>query len=196
MCRASWLEVWSGLAIENNVETHMHATRTKHSCTLLTHTSHARTRIACARDVHDVAYVAWMRGVRACIGCIPYVISLGASRASCICMYGVRAWRGWYACARVAFAWMACRLACSMHVCFNIIFNFNPVSVVKSACKTHAMQTRMRAMHETLTYAHTRACALAKGLFLRTLYTLPEYDDFGYLKVKGMVNTGSAISRL
>ena len=48
-----------------------------------------------------------------------------------------------------------------------------------------------RAAH---TYSHTRT--RSKNLFSRNFCTSREYGDYGYLKIKGMANTWSAISRL
>ena len=79
-----------------------------------------------------------------------------------------------------------------------IIFNFNPAPTVKSACTTHAMQhthtvCTQAGMHAR-THLHSRT--QAKNLFSRTFFTSREYSDYGYLKLKGMANNWSAISRL
>ena len=45
-------------------------------------------------------------------------------------------------------------------------------------------------------HTHTNAHTEAKNLFSRTFCTSRAYDDYGYLKIKGMANTWSAISQL
>ena len=75
---------------------------------------------------------------------------------------------------------------------------------------THAQRhTRAHSLAQTYTPAHkfthpharndtrarTHTHTHARNLFSRTFCTSREYCDYGYLKINGMDNTGSAISR-
>ena len=87
------------------------------------------------------------------------------------------------------------------------IFNFDCASHTHTHTHTHARarappRARTRTPKPTLTPTFTRTHA--KNFFSRTFYTSKyrrflksrEYGDHGFLKIKGIANTWSAISRL
>ena len=120
------------------------------------------------------------------------------------CVHGIRGVNVWCACN----ACVSCVLGVrewhagprggrggrGMRVCFNFIFYFKLASNFKSARTTNAMQTRTHAMHATSarTHIHTRV----KNSSSRTLCTLREYRDYGYLKIERIKNTLNVLSWL